>query len=215
MSSAPATGVFLTCSALSFQWADGTPVLDGLSLTVGQGRTGLVGANGTGESTLLRTLAGQLAPAAGEAEVFVPMRFLPQRLDLLDDELSVMENASRMAPGVTDQQIRSQLARFLFKGKRAEQAAGTLSGGERLRAALAAPVPQLLLLDEPTNNLARSGVRQLSGALDSFEGALVIAGHDLSFLEPVGITRWLPVDEELRETTAEGVREALEAEESG
>jgi len=186
----------------------------------GPERVALIGRNGAGKTTLLRTLTGQLAPSAGEAEVFVPMRFLPQRLDLLDDELSVMENVSRMAPGVTDQRIRSQLARFLFKGKRAEQAAGTLSGGERLRAALAAtmlaaPAPQLLLLDEPTNNLDRAGVRQLSGALDSFEGAIVIAGHDLSFLESVGITRWLLVDEELRETTAEGVREALEAEESG
>jgi len=186
----------------------------------GPERVALIGRNGAGKTTLLRTLTGQLAPSSGGAEVFVPMRFLPQRLDLLDDGLSVMENVSRMAPGVTDQHIRSQLARFLFKGKRAEQPAGTLSGGERFRAALAAtmlaaPAPQLLLLDEPTNNLDMASVRQLSGALDSYEGALVIASHNLSFLESVGITRWLLLDEELRETTADGVREVLEAEESG
>ncbi|WP_374194581.1 ATP-binding cassette domain-containing protein [Streptomyces sp. ISL-63] len=113
--------------------------------------------------------------------------------------------------GSTDKQIRSQLARFLFKGDRAEQQAGTLSGGERFRAALAAtmlaaPAPQLLL-DEPTNNLDLVGVLQLTSALESYEGALVIAGHDLPFLESVGITRWILLDDELRETDAEEVRE--------
>ncbi|GAA1445034.1 ABC-F family ATP-binding cassette domain-containing protein [Nocardiopsis tropica] len=184
----------------------------------GPERVALIGRNGAGKTTLLRTLAGLLEPSSGEAEVFVPLRFLPQRLDVLDEELSVVENVSRMAPGVTDQHIRSQLARFLFKGKRAEQPAGTLSGGERFRAALAAtmlaaPAPQLVMLDEPTNNLDMAGVRQLSGALESYEGALVVAGHNLPFLESIGITRWLLLDEELRETTAEGVRGALAAEE--
>ena len=68
----------------------------------------------------------------------MPLRFLPQRLDVLDDGLSVAANVARVAPGITDNDIRSQLARFLFKGARAEQPAGTLSGGERFRAALAA-----------------------------------------------------------------------------
>lgn len=91
---------------------------------------------------------------------------------------------------------------------------GTLSGGERFRAALAAtmlaaPAPQLLMLDEPTNNLDIAGVRQLTSALRSYEGALLIAGHDLPFLESVGITRWLLLGEELQDTTAEEVRELL------
>ncbi|MDX2813881.1 ATP-binding cassette domain-containing protein [Streptomyces sp. PA03-5A] len=112
-------------------------------------------------------------------------------------------------------EIRARLARFLFRGARAEQPAGTLSGGERFRAALAAsmlatPAPQLLMLDEPTNNLDVDGVRQLTTALASFRGALVIASHDLPFLESVGITRWLLVAEELHETTAEEVRGLLE-----
>ncbi|OKJ12097.1 hypothetical protein AMK21_29790 [Streptomyces sp. CB00316] len=71
---------------------------------------------------------------------------------------------------------------------------------------LAAPAPQLLL-DEPTNNLDLVGVLQLTSALESYEGALVIAGHDLPFLESVGITRWILLDDELRETDAEEVRE--------
>lgn len=75
---------------------------------------------------------------------------------------------------------------------------------------LATPAPQLLILDEPTNNLDMDSVRQLTTALTSFRGALVIAGHDLPFLESVGITRWLLVGEELHETTAEEVRGLLE-----
>ncbi|MGW4233533.1 ABC-F family ATP-binding cassette domain-containing protein [Streptomyces sp. NPDC004980] len=186
----------------------------------GPERIALVGRNGAGKTTLLRTLTGELAPLSGEARTFVPLRFLPQRLDVLDEGLSVAANVARTAPGVTDNHIRSQLARFLFKGARAEQLAGTLSGGERFRAALAAtmlasPAPQLLMMDEPTNNLDLASVRQLAGALDAYEGALVIAGHDLAFLESVGITRWLLVGEELRETTAEEVRELLDAPDPG
>ncbi|WTK45651.1 ATP-binding cassette domain-containing protein [Streptomyces sp. NBC_01520] len=186
----------------------------------GPERIALVGRNGAGKTTLLRTLTGELAPLSGEARTFVPLRFLPQRLDVLDEGLSVAANVARTAPGVTDNHIRSQLARFLFKGARAEQLAGTLSGGERFRAALAAtmlasPAPQLLMMDEPTNSLDLAGVRQLAGALDAYEGALMIAGHDLAFLESVGITRWLLVGEELRETTAEEVRELLDAPDPG
>ncbi|MFL1376879.1 ABC-F family ATP-binding cassette domain-containing protein [Nocardiopsis sp. frass2] len=183
----------------------------------GPERIALVGRNGAGKTTLLRTLLGELPPREGAARVFVPARFLPQRLDVLDDALTVAENVERLAPDVEDQRIRAQLARFLFRGARSAQLAGTLSGGERFRAALAAlllasPAPQLLLLDEPTNNLDVSSVRQLTGALEAYEGALVVASHDLPFLESVGITRWLFVGEELVETTAEGVRALLSGE---
>ncbi|WP_459247621.1 ABC-F family ATP-binding cassette domain-containing protein [Streptomyces youssoufiensis] len=182
----------------------------------GPERIALVGRNGAGKTTLLRTIAGTLPALSGEATAHVPLRFLPQRLDVLDEELSIAENVARMAPGVGDQEIRSQLARFLFRGARAAQPAGTLSGGERFRAALAAtmlaaPAPQLLMLDEPTNNLDLASVRHLSGALDSFQGALLIASHDLAFLQSIGITRWLFVDTALRETTADEVYGLLEA----
>ena len=189
---------------------------EGDLLVSGPERIALVGRNGAGKTSLLRTITGESAPVSGEAKVSVPLRFLPQRLDVLDEELSVFENVSRLAPGVTDQHIRAQLARFLFKGARAEQVAGTLSGGERFRASLAAtmlaaPAPQLLMLDEPTNNLDLSSVRQLTGALAAYEGALLVASHDLPFLEAVGINRWLLLDGELRETTAEEVRDLFGA----
>ncbi|MFE7773578.1 ABC-F family ATP-binding cassette domain-containing protein [Streptomyces sp. NPDC057445] len=179
----------------------------------GPERIALVGRNGAGKTTLLRTAAGELEPVAGEVAAQVPLRFLPQRLDVLDDGLSVAENVARFAPSATDNAIRARLARFLFKGARADRAAGTLSGGERFRAGLAAlllaePAPQLLMLDEPTNNLDMASVRSLTAALEAYEGALIVASHDVPFLESVGITRWLVLDGELRPTTADEVRRA-------
>jgi ATPase subunit of ABC transporter with duplicated ATPase domains len=103
-------------------------------------------------------------------------------------------------------EVRASLARFLFRGERADRAAGTLSGGERFRAVLASvllPQPQLLLLDEPTNNLDMASVRQLSQALDGYRGAIVVSSHDLPFLRSVGITRWLRLDREAGLTVTE------------
>ncbi|MFB7784670.1 ABC-F family ATP-binding cassette domain-containing protein [Streptomyces vinaceus] len=180
----------------------------------GPERIALVGRNGSGKTTLLRTIAGALAPVSGEAVTHVPTRFLPQRLDVLDESRSVVENVARFAPQASNNLVRARLAHFLFRGARADRPAGTLSGGERFRAALAAlllaePAPQLLMLDEPTNNLDLASVRQLTEALESYEGALLVASHDVPFLESIGITRWLLLDGELKPTTAEEVREAL------
>ncbi|MEV7789022.1 ABC-F family ATP-binding cassette domain-containing protein [Streptomyces sp. NPDC088106] len=194
--------------------AYGARVDGGLDLR-GPERVALIGRNGAGKTTLLRTVAGELEPASGEARAHVPLRFLPQRLDVLEAGLSVAENVTRFAPGATNNRVRARLARFLFRGARADQKAETLSGGERFRAALAAlmlaePAPQLLMLDEPTNNLDMASVRQLTTALESYEGALIVASHDLPFLESIGITRWLLMEEgELKEigTEAVGLRE--------
>ncbi|HSA52074.1 MAG TPA: ABC-F family ATP-binding cassette domain-containing protein [Yinghuangia sp.] len=166
----------------------------------GPERIALIGRNGSGKTTLLRTVAGLLAPETGEVKREVPLRYLPQRLDLLFDELTVAENVGRFAPGATDNEIRARLARFLFKGRKADQRADTLSGGERFRATLAAlllaePPPQLLMLDEPTNNLDMASVRQLTSALESYQGALIVASHDVPFLRDLDVTRWLRLDE--------------------
>jgi len=171
----------------------------------GRERVALLGANGSGKTTLLSTLAGRLSAASGTVDVDVPLRLLPQRLDVLDDGLSIVANVRRLAPAAGDNAIRARLARFLFRGPRAERPVGMLSGGERFRATLAAlllaePAPQLLLLDEPTNNLDLASVRQLGEALAAYRGALVVASHDLPFLHTLGITRWITLDGVLRET---------------
>lgn len=160
----------------------------------GPERMAVLGRNGVGKTTLLRTIVGSVAPLGGTVDLRVPARYLPQRLDLLDPTLTIAQNVARTAPEATETDRRAQLARFLFRGRRADQLAGTLSGGERLRATLAClllaePAPQLLLLDEPSNNLDLVSIRHLTEALAAYRGALLVVSHDESFLADLGLDR--------------------------
>jgi ATPase subunit of ABC transporter with duplicated ATPase domains len=176
----------------------------------GPERIALTGPNGAGKSTLLRLIAGETEGFGGVGPgLFVrrigALGYLPQRLDVLDDALTVAENVRAVAPAASVNEVRAGLARFLFRGARADAAAGTLSGGERFRAVLAAllladPPPQFLLLDEPTNSLDLASVRQLSQALACYQGALLVASHDVPFLTSIGITRWLRLSADARLT---------------
>jgi ATPase subunit of ABC transporter with duplicated ATPase domains len=179
----------------------------------GPERIALTGPNGAGKTTLLRAIVGADGDgAAAGAGVRVRRQgavgYLPQRLDILDDTLTVVDNTRAAAPAASVNEVRAGLAKFLFRGARADQVADGLSGGERFRAVLAAlllaePPPQLLLLDEPTNNLDMASVRQLSQALSCYRGALIVASHDVPFLRSVGITRWLRLDRSGRLTAAD------------
>ncbi|OLT01518.1 ABC transporter [Pseudonocardia sp. CNS-004] len=177
----------------------GRTVLEVGGLTVrGPERIGVLGANGSGKTTLLR----RLAPAVQHAH-------LPQRLDVLDDAMSVLENVRAAAPSAAPQRVRAGLARFRVQGDTVDQRAGALSGGERFRVVLARlllaePPPQLLLLDEPTNNLDLDSVDRLTEALAGFRGTLVVASHDLPFLRGIGCTRWWSLDGGLHEVARPG-----------
>jgi ATPase subunit of ABC transporter with duplicated ATPase domains len=168
----------------------------------GPERVALVGANGTGKSTLIEQLVHGTAPTPDRPHGHLATElvgYLPQRLDGLDDDASAMVNVQSVAPGTPPSTIRNQLARLLLRGDSVDRPVRTLSGGERFRVALARlllsePPAQLLVLDEPTNNLDIASVERLAEALDAYRGALLIVSHDVAFLERIGVATVIEVD---------------------
>lgn len=153
----------------------------------GNVRIALQGANGSGKSTLLKALTGDSFFTRGELNrgQLVTL-YVDQRCSVLNDTLSVLDNVRSVAPG-SESDIRTHLARFLFTRDTVFQKAGSLSGGERLRATLARGLlsthkPELLLLDEPTNNLDLANIEFLETLVREYRGALIVVSHDRTFL---------------------------------
>jgi ATPase subunit of ABC transporter with duplicated ATPase domains len=191
----PASKTLLRLDKLTGGPVPDVPVIRQFSLTiVGPERIAVAGRNGTGKTSLLRLMAGELRPVAGKIQKAAHIVFLDQQLMLLDRTKSLFWNYRNLNPNSTDNDARSALARFAFRGEAALRLASALSGGELLRAGLAATLggtepPQLLILDEPTNHLDIASIETVETALNVFDGALVVVSHDQAFLDAIGIER--------------------------
>src|SRR3984957_840160 len=203
----------IICSDLTFAWPGGAPVLSGLTVSLGPGRTGLIGVNGSGKSTLLRLIAGELHPSEGTARTEGEVGYLPQAIvlgthqtvsDLLGitaarDALHAIEAGQTgeevFAAVGDDWDIEERARAWLDRlGPRSLTSLGLddrverLSGGETILTALAALFlrrPDILLLDEPTNNLDLDARGRLYDAVASWTGVMVIVSHDRELLERV------------------------------
>jgi ATPase subunit of ABC transporter with duplicated ATPase domains len=199
---------FIICSNLSFSWPDETPVFQDLSFTVGGGRTGLVAPNGAGKSTLLKLIAGEYRPTAGTVSATGVLGYLPQSLPLVGDltvaevlgiapvimALSAIESGDASEEHFTtigndwdiEERTRAQLDRLGLGDLALTRRLHTLSGGQVVSLGLAAQLlkrPDVLLLDEPTNNLDLDTRRRLYGALEDWNGCLLLVSHDRALLD--------------------------------
>lgn len=178
-------------------WAtpEGRRILAPLDVTVtGPERIAVTGPNGSGKTTLLRLIHGDLEPTSGTVERPVPAALLDQKAAVLRPDETLVAAWLRLNSGGTANDAQAALARFLFRNAAARKRVAELSGGERLRAALACVMtgtrpPQLLVLDEPTNHLDLDAVEAVEAALAAYDGALIVVSHDRDFLDAVGVDR--------------------------
>ncbi|MBI3940497.1 MAG: ABC-F family ATP-binding cassette domain-containing protein [Acidobacteria bacterium] len=177
----------LQCEHLAAGYND-APLIEGIDLVVYRGsRFGVVGSNGVGKTTLLRTLLGDIPPLAGRLHRAdnLTWSYLSQTQANLDPGKTVLQELQDVAPDATEGTLRRYLAGFLFRGDDIFKRIEILSGGERSRVALAKMLwhpAHVLLLDEPTNHLDIPAREVLEAALQEFAGTLFVVSHDRYFL---------------------------------
>ena len=177
-------------------------VFTGVDLAIDRGsRVVILGLNGAGKTTLLRVLAGAEQPDAGQLEPGhgCKIGYFAQEHDTLDNNATVWENIRHAAPDTGEQELRGLLGAFMFSGPQLDQPAGTLSGGEKTRLALAglvASTANVLLLDEPTNNLDPASVIAVGDMLRSWSGTIIAVSHERHFVEALEPTHAVLLPEE-------------------
>ncbi|WP_312302987.1 ATP-binding cassette domain-containing protein [Pulveribacter sp.] len=197
----------ITDASFGYVQEDGaqTAILRGVSRSVLAGqRIGILGANGQGKSTLVKTIAREMAPLAGkvtEGKGLTIGYFAQQELDVLRPGENPLEHMVRLARDTgadaaasREQELRNYLGSFNFSGDMVRQAVGSMSGGEKARLVLAMIVwqrPNLLLLDEPTNHLDLATREALAMALQDFDGTVMLVSHDRALLRSVCEDFWL------------------------
>ncbi|MGK5078482.1 ATP-binding cassette domain-containing protein [Janthinobacterium sp. HLX7-2] len=164
----------------------------------GPRRLAVTGQNGSGKSTLLRVIAGQLAPASGEVRCHARVAWLGQHAGAREGGWSAVRRLQERNSTLAEGELRTRLALLGIAGARAAMPSRLLSGGERMKVALAAELyaqapPQLLLLDEPDNHLDLASLQALERMLLQYQGALLVVSHDQAFLDglnldPQGLT---------------------------
>ncbi|MDR3726640.1 MAG: ABC-F family ATP-binding cassette domain-containing protein [Terracidiphilus sp.] len=195
----PSGRVVVEAEGLSKSYGD-KKVLDNVKFTIERGdRVALVGVNGAGKSTLIRLLTGEEAPTTGKVKMghnVISEYFAQDQYKVLDGEARMLDDMSGAALRVPEQELRSLLGCFLFRGDDVFKPLGVLSGGERNRYALARILvspSNFLLLDEPTNHLDMRAKDVLLGALAAFSGTVVFVSHDRDFIDKLA-TRVLEVE---------------------
>lgn len=185
---------------VSFAYSPSRPLLSHVSMRVsGSERVALTGKSGCGKSTFIRLLLGQLQPQQGRIRTFVPLPLLDQNLSIIPAQGTVWEAFRALHTTVPIQEARYALGRFRFRNDTIDKNVGILSGGERVKLALACllgqELPPILLLDEPTNNLDFESIEILEDALRSYTGALFVISHDSRFLDALDIERRYVLEE--------------------
>jgi len=168
-------------------------IYEGLNLTIRRGeRWAVMGRNGAGKTTLLKIVAGTLAPDAGEVRLGASLKmgyFAQQSLDVLDADLTVLEQLQADFPREGTGALRSLAGAFQFSGDDVDKKIRALSGGEKSRLAMARMLfdpPNFLVLDEPTNHLDLATKQMLVESLQSFSGTMIFVSHDRMFLRGLG-----------------------------
>src|SRR6202035_2240696 len=168
-------------------------IYDGFNLTLRRGeRWAVMGRNGAGKTTLLKMIAGVTTPDAGSVRLGASLNmgyFAQQSLDVLDPDLTIIEQLQRDFPQDGIGSLRTLAGAFQVSGDDVEKRIGALSGGEKTRLAVARMIyytPTFLVLDEPTNHLDLATKEMLVEALKDFEGTMIFVSHDRTFLRGLG-----------------------------